>query len=867
MDNVIWLKNDAIQAGFSSRKGIMLTLQSPDDRQHTEFLLTPEEFPQLGGTDAQWVGNLNLEIQRNGETVIMNTAASSDIRTCSYDENWFQVEYTGDSQEEYGFDNIRLCQRFYLESQGIRWEIKIQNRGGEEAVIKKMGIPLLMNQYFRGDDAFKYEQCVMRHTCITGTHSWIYWSKSSGDSPVLLMQTLEDTALYHFDCCTDPKSAFGRQGTIGEAFEGVFRVYPWHTPVDKCRLDCNEVCLKSEEELRLSFLFTMEKSVEDINKSLCAAGNVGVTVNPGMCVAKGTPVHLHLSVKKQVKLKPLQREDRILEISPCYDGIEAKVVFGGYGVRNVEILTEDGCMTIPFFSMESPEKIFDKQAEFIAQKQYETCQDDPCYHGLLMWDMTVKQKINSRCNPYGPDWFAGGSDEIGLVSGLFLSEKNVYRPREEEVHVLQGYVEDFIEKRLTEQPGNKIHRMVPWFTMFDDWKGLGADDVWRAFNYVHVINTYYNMYRIKKIYAYGFLREARTYLQKAYDYTITMFSYWMFPNGEGATHYANMGELVIALELEAALRRESMVQEADKIKVLVEEKGKYFSEKEYPFGSEMAYDSTAFEAVYAYGKRIRNKRVMESAAKATLANRGCQPIWYLYRTDLRQMGDSNWNVSYMTQLGAFGLYDWVLEEKHKDLSLLRAWYASYLGGFSIYNSGGYWSSELENKGASAWIIVGEKGNFSGIDTDGQPYQKGCVPMSGESALGYFGALKIAASVVFLNEKKAYEGLGCLLSEKNGEYETVLQDGLNIRFFDMANDWAIKLERDSIRKIEYLADGIKIWITNYTGDVHKLGLQLQFSGKSFSRLKSEFGEEYLLENREWMNLDIPIGGDETLVYIE
>lgn len=83
---------------------------------------------------------------------------------------------------------------------------------------------------------------------------------------------------------------------------------------------------------------------------------------------------------------------------------------------------------------------------FIIKNQFETDDTDPCYHALLMWDMDVKHRINSKCNPHGPDWFAGGSDEIGLVTGLFLSEWNAYHPKEEQVRVLQEYCHDFIEQ-------------------------------------------------------------------------------------------------------------------------------------------------------------------------------------------------------------------------------------------------------------------------------------------------------------------------------------------------------------------------------------------------------------------------------------
>ena len=121
---------------------------------------------------------------------------------------------------------------------------------------------------------------------------------------------------------------------------------------------------------------------------------------------------------------------------------------------------------------------------------------------------------------------------------------------------------DFLEARLTEQPGSRVHRMVPWFTMFEPWAGHGADDVWRAFNYVHVINTFYHMYLISSKYSYSFLAEPVYYLKRACEYLDAMFTLWMFPDGVGATKFGNMGELILALRLEEALRKEGLISEA-----------------------------------------------------------------------------------------------------------------------------------------------------------------------------------------------------------------------------------------------------------------------------------------------------------------
>ena len=116
------------------------------------------------------------------------------------------------------------------------------------------------------------------------------------------------------------------------------------------------------------------------------------------------------------------------------------------------------------------------------------------------------------------------------------------------------------------------------------------------------------MYLISSKYSYSFLAEPVYYLKRACEYLDAMFTLWMFPDGVGATKFGNMGELILALRLEEALRKEGLIREAGRVNAIVREKAEYFGSREYPYGSEMAYDSTAFEAVYAYGRATENRR-------------------------------------------------------------------------------------------------------------------------------------------------------------------------------------------------------------------------------------------------------------------
>ncbi len=826
--NILW-RAGGLEAIFDPKRAAWISMKGVGDEQRTEYLLTPEEFPEYDGPDARWLGNLLLEITDKyyGKRIRISTASMENVRKMYVEDKDIRIEYLESSVAP----GLSIQEEYKNTNQGILWKIHLKNRKDERLYIRRMEIPLLMNQYFRGDDEFKYEQCVLRHACICHQNSWFYWAKSSGDMPLLILKTMGDTAIDGFRVeHEDPR--WSARGSMGEAFEGAYYICPVDEKTEEYPEQTGTVILEAGRSLSFSFLISMQESYQKAWKWLAENGGFYLQSVPGMAVPLFEEARLTIICAQMPQVIGEDPTDQAGEVrSTGENRWELSISLGGCGRRNYVVKVGAFSSRIVFWGMERPEEIYRKQAAFITQNQRETDPSDPCWHGLLMWDMELKRRINSSCNPYGPNWFAGGSDEIGLVSGLFLSEWNVYRPDQKQIHVLQEYCRDFIEERLTEQPGWKVHRMVPWFEMFDDWKERGADDIWRAFNYVHVVNTYYNMYRIAQRYAYDWMDSKEIWLKKAYEYARAMFTYWMFPNGEGALKYGNMGETVLAVELAEALRREDMLQESSQIEGLVKRKAACFAEKRYPYGSEMAYDSTAFEAVYAYGKVAGNKHVMKSSMNAALANRGRQPVWYLYMTDLRAGGDSTWNVSYMTQLGACTIQDWVLEEKNYDMGLARAFVASYLAGFSLYNSGGYYSNAPENEGASGWTVTGEYGMFSGRRKD--PVMKGCVAMSGESALGYYGALRCACSVVG-KEDGVWVALECSLKQQGKGYCCEPQDGLRIRFYDMENDWAVKLERDALRKICYKPNKIEFHVENITGDRHMCRFQIRMPEEGLYR---------------------------------
>jgi hypothetical protein len=92
------------------------------------------------------------------------------------------------------------------------------------------------------------------------------------------------------------------------------------------------------------------------------------------------------------------------------------------------------------------------------------------------------------------------------------------------------------------------------------------------------------------------------YLDKAYQTTNFMFS--RNPNGRRRVGYVELGlmEGDIILALLDDLKREGWTEKAADVEALMKERSDRWTREAYPFGSEMAWDSTGQEEVYAWCK-------------------------------------------------------------------------------------------------------------------------------------------------------------------------------------------------------------------------------------------------------------------------
>jgi hypothetical protein len=250
---------------------------------------------------------------------------------------------------------------------------------------------------------------------------------------------------------------------------------------------------------------------------------------------------------------------------------------------------------------------------------------------------------------------------------------------------------------------------------------------------------------------------------------------------DGAITQGNMGESGLALVIDA-LRDEGMTREADRLDRFWSDKADAFDKRDYPFASEMFYDSTAFEAVFGIAARYGKKDMIESVTAANIANRGRQPVWYHYGSDNRFISDSHYQLSYMTQLGGWALLEYAVYHAKDPAELLRLAYGSYLASWASVKH----SSDAQ-PGAAGWVFHNERGP-DGMDV-----------LDGEIGLGLYGALRAAASVVIDDPLFGLTGYGCEVKrDKNRILHITPKDGLQRRIHIIPG-FHMELDRDCIKQ--------------------------------------------------------------------
>jgi len=246
-------------------------------------------------------------------------------------------------------------------------------------------------------------------------------------------------------------------------------------------------------------------------------------------------------------------------------------------------------------------------------------------------------------------------------------------------------------------PGYQYGPTLNW-TTWTSWKKVDAESIGRGYNYPHVVAAYWSLYRLARNHP-GLIKnhDWAWYLNQAYETTKFMFS--RDPDGKRRVGYVELGlmEGDIVLALLEDLKREAWVEKANDVEALMKERADRWQKEAYPFGSEMAWDSTGQEEVYAWCKYFGFADKAEVSLNSIIGYMPTIPHWgyngnarrywdFLYGGKLRRIERQLHH--YGSGLNAIPILSH-FREHPDDFYLLRVGYGGMMGALSNIDQEGF----------------------------------------------------------------------------------------------------------------------------------------------------------------------------------
>lgn len=732
----------------------------------------------------------------------------------------------------YQHSSLEVIITFQLVDEDLTYSITCSNKGTELIEIGNLSLPFPMNSEFKwGDDANKK---VLKHSFISGHNSYIFWERCNGEAPYLLMTPLEQAKFEYFNLYD---SQIKENRKIYEAF--IYSKKEGEIAASKgChwRQEHTSLILQPDEKMRHSFKFQWKINYNEIRKAIVKEGLLDIQVVPGMTVPNDLSAKFYIDsvvninqiraeYPEQTEIKFIMKKDQKL----IY-----QVKFETLGENYLEILfNENKRMILEFFCTEPIETLIRKRAAFIANHQVKD--SSKWYDGLLAeWNMETKTMLGPDNYDRIKGWrrYEVTCDDPGLSKPAFLSTKLVQFPVQEEMDVLDYYIEKFVwgglQRTNQEQFSYGIYGIPDWKENRESSSNDtdGQLHIWRIYDYPHIILMYWNMYQIRKFYSeVTSTLNVGEYLNRAYQTAIALFTIPWELEEWSAFKTGLYNELIIP-DIIDELYLIGMNQQGKRLERLWVKKVKHFVlEKSDLFGSEYPFDTTGFESTYAFAnyanKQIKHvvednehkqteftsdkvNKFMELQRRCNIACRGyLEPAYYLLGSDYR-IESCYYALSYMAQMGANGILTYALEYLKRDNAeeFVRLGYASLLSSWALVNSGnelsdyGYWYKGIENDG-------GAGGGFEpapyGETWLNQEHHRGSWYYSCEIDLGFCGAVRSGATVVIKDSIFNYFCYGGDLVRHDEKMLIYVKDGIRkkIYFIDEASTLKFEVKASKI----------------------------------------------------------------------
>jgi len=513
---------------------------------------------------------------------------------------------------------LQVRRYWELEGEHLALRFELTNRSDEEIEIGALGIPMVFSNILTDkslDEA--HATCSFYDPYIGLDAGYLQVTRLTGHGPALVVVPHGDTPLEAYNpLFSDPT---GR----GHTFEGFYEwmahskayaddewidAQPWNQPTS--------AILAPGESRSYGVKFLLSDEIRNIESTLIANGRPVAVGIPGYVLPMDLEAKLFINHTEEIQSVDIDPAGvlSVVDAGTNENGWRVYDVRGrNWGRARMTVTYESGAeQTIHYKVIKSQAQVVADLGHFLTTEQWFEKPGDPFGRSpsVISYDYDVRRQVTEDNRA----WIAGLGDEGGSGSWLAAFMKQLDSPNLEELEKLQRFMDGVLWGGLQYDDGELEYGVrkslfyyepdsMPAGTYSDSvefggwssWNKEHAETVGRSYNYPHVAAAHWVMYRLARNYE-GFVtnHEWDWYLERAYQTGEAMVRH--------APRYAQFGQMegTIFVRILQDLEREGWTPQADALRVTMKGRAELWRSLGYPFGSEMPWDSTGQEEVYAW---------------------------------------------------------------------------------------------------------------------------------------------------------------------------------------------------------------------------------------------------------------------------
>lgn len=588
-----------------------------------DFDFTPADRLRIRASNGMYqLGDLNLRLKTDGETnyTKYSTAANrADVKALPANIPGLLAAADLSSTLPASIP-LNIRREWRLVKGNLALVFALKNTGQKNVEIGSLGMPMIFNNVLQGKSLEEaHAQNVFYDPYIGRDAGYLQVTRLSGKGPVLLITPYGKSPFEAYNPLLDDPTPKGID------FEGFheWMVYsnaysenewkdaePWNKPTSGI--------IKPGETKEFGVQFSLAPSIRGIEQKLSEQNRPVAIGIPGYVLPQNVDAKLFLRYSKAVRSIQVEPAGALTVTATSSPNIKYKtyLVKGNkWGRARLMVTYADGLIQTISYKVIKPEtEVLKDYGSFLTNQQWYENKSDPFGRdqSVITYDYDKKQQVpqDSRV------WIAGLSDEGGAGSWLGAMMKEFAQPNQAEVAKLQRFTDHTLFGNIQHSSGLQKYGVkksvfyyqpdsLPKGTYSDSlnwktwaaWSHKDANDVGRSYNYPHVTTAHWVMYRLARNHP-GMVtgHTWNFYLNNSYETAMAMV--------KQAPYYAQFGQMegTIFVLLLIDLKAEGWNEQAALLEKEMKVRADHWRTLQYPFGSEMPWDSTGQEEVYAWSQ-------------------------------------------------------------------------------------------------------------------------------------------------------------------------------------------------------------------------------------------------------------------------